>query len=186
MAVEVWPTGLGRLCEVLEGSLSEAELKDCPAIIVEKGSAFGLHMLARMRDLSSLVCGVKGGWLRDMLSEDRLTVHFQPIVPVADLGIVFAYECLVRGVGRDGGLLSPGPMFEEAGRAGVLPNLYRAARIKALEEASSHGIPSHIFINFSPLSVHDPRRCLSSTTAAVERYGFSPEKIASRSPGATR
>ena len=68
-------------------------------------------MLPRMRDLFTLSCGVRAGWLRDILRERRMAVHFQPIVFVADPGEVFTYECLLRGAGKDGEMVSPRPMF---------------------------------------------------------------------------
>lgn len=177
LAVEVCPAGLGRLCELLLGGMSEAELRDSRAVLVEEGSDFGIEMLSRMRDLLTFACGVRGNWLQDMLREERVAVHFQPIVSVADPGEVFAYECLLRGVGKGGELVSPGPMFEAARRAGMLSNLDRTARLKAIEEASSQGIEAHVFINFNPSSVYDPRYCLRSTTEAVRKAGLSPGKI---------
>ncbi len=128
--MEVCPDGLGRLCELLLGGLSEAELRDSQAVLVEEGADFGIEMLPRMRDLLTFACGVKEGWLQDMLREERVTVHFQPIVSVAKPGEIFAYECLLRGVGRDGELVSPGPVFEVARRAGLQFDLDRTARLK--------------------------------------------------------
>ncbi len=71
LAVEVCPDGLGRLCELLLGGLSEAELRDSQAVLVEEGADFGIEMLPRMRDLLTFACGVKEGWLQDMLREER-------------------------------------------------------------------------------------------------------------------
>jgi EAL domain-containing protein (putative c-di-GMP-specific phosphodiesterase class I) len=177
LAVEVCPDGLGRLCELLLGGLSEAELRDSQAVLVEEGADFGIEMLPRMRDLLTFACGVKEGWLQDILREERVTVHFQPIVSVAEPGEIFAYECLLRGVGRDGELVSPGPMFEVARRAGLLFDLDRTARLKAIEGACSYGISARVFINFDPSSIYHPKYCLRSTLEAVERSGLSPEKI---------
>ena len=53
--------GFGRLCELLLGSLSEVALRDCQVVLVEEGVAFGLKLLPRMRALSTLACGVRGG-----------------------------------------------------------------------------------------------------------------------------
>ncbi len=58
VAVEVEPEGLRSLSELLLDGLSEAELKDCRAVLVEKGSAFGLSMLPRMQDLATLTAAV--------------------------------------------------------------------------------------------------------------------------------
>ena len=177
LAVEVCPAGLGRLCALLLGGLSEAELRDSRTVLIEEGAVFGIEALPRMRDLFTFACGVRGGWLQDMLREERVAVHFQPIVSVADPDEVFAYECLLRGVAKGGELVSPGPMFEAARRSGLLFNLDRLARLKAIEGASSYGISTRVFVNFNPSSVYDPRYCLRSTLEAVERSGLSPEKI---------
>lgn len=76
-------------------------------------------MLSRMQNLATLTATVSGGWLLDMMREHRLAVHFQLIVP----GAVFAYECLLRGLDREGALASPGPMFEADRGARLLFNL---------------------------------------------------------------
>ena len=177
LAVEVAPEDLRRLCELLFGGLSEAELKDCRALLVEKGSTFGLGMLSRMQDLATLTAVVRYEWLVDMLREDRLIVHFQPVVSVADPSEVFAYECLLRGLDGRGALVSPGGMFEATRRAGLLFNLDRAARTKAVWEASELGLAQRVFINFDPASIYDPAYCLRSTMGAVQRSGLSPDRI---------
>lgn len=112
-----------------------------------------------------------------MLREERVAVDFQPIVSVAEPNEIFAYECLLRGVGRGGELVSPGPMFEVARRAGLLVNLDRTARLEAIEWASLDGIFARVFINFNPSSIYDPRYCLRSTLEPAKRSGLSPEKI---------
>ena len=177
LAVEVSPASLKRLSALLLDNLSETEIRDCKALLVEKGAAFGLGMLSRMQDLATLVATVRGEWLLDMMREDRLAVHFQPIVSVSNPGEVFAYECLLRGLEEEGALVSPGPMFEAARGAGLLFNLDRAARVKAIGEASGLGLESNIFINFNPASIYDPAYCLRSTMGAIERSDLSPDRI---------
>lgn len=177
LAVEVAPEDLRRLCGLLFGGLSETELSDCRTILVEKGSRFGLGMLSRVQDLTTLTSLVRGEWLLDMLREDRLTVHFQPIVSVHDPDEVFAYECLLRGLDERGVLVSPRPMFEAARRAGLLFNLDRAARTKAIWAASELRPARNVFINFDPASIYDPAYCLRSTMGAIKRSGLSPEQI---------
>jgi len=108
LAVEVTPESLKRLSELLLDGLSEAGFKDCRAVLVEKGSAFGLGVFPRMQDLATLTAIVRGEWLLDMLHEDRLAVHLQSIVSAADPGEVLAYESLLRGLDREGALVSPG------------------------------------------------------------------------------
>ena len=178
LAVEVSPGGLSRLSGLLTEGLSQAELRDCRAILVEKGERVDLRALPRMQDLYTLLSYVQGTWLQKMLREDRMTFHFQPIVPVRNPAETFAYECLLRGVGEEEGeLVGPGSMFEAARAAGLLFNLDRAARTKAIHGAAAHGVEGNVFINFNPSSVYDPVYCLRSTMKAVEESGISSERI---------
>lgn len=128
-----------------------------------------------MRDLGTLTAAVEGEWLLDVLREERVTMHFQPIV--TDSGNVFGHECLLRGLEPDGSLINPGRMFDTARSAGLLFHLDRAARIKAIEEAAALELDTNIFINFNPTSIYDPAYCLKSTMKAVDRSGIPPERI---------
>ncbi len=177
LAVEVAPEGLRSLCELLIEGLSKEELKDCRAILVEKGSAFGLEALPRTQDLATLTAVVRSEWLVEIMREDRLTIHFQPIVSAANPEKVFAYECLLRGIDEEGGLVSPGAMYGAAREADLLFNLDRAARTKAIEEASRSGLEQNVFINFNPTSIYDPAYCLRSTMGAIKHSDLSPERI---------
>lgn len=121
---------------------------------------------------------MRGEWLLNMLREDRLGVHFQPIVPTANPGEIFAYECLLRGLDGEGALVNPGAMFGAARDAGLLFNLDQTARMKAIEEASGLGLEANIFINFNPTSIYDPKYCLMSTMGAIRKSDLSPNRIA--------
>ena len=114
----------------------------------------------------------------EMLREERLTTHFQPIVAAGEAGgKIFAYECLLGGLDAGGDLVSPGAMFEVAETAGLLFNLDRDARITAIRRAGVHGIESNIFINFNPNSIYDPAYCLRSTMKVFEKTYFRPEQV---------
>lgn len=177
LAVEVCPGGLSRLGGILMGGVSEAELRDCRAILVDRGARVDLSMLPRMQDLFTLLSRVRGTWLQRVLREDLMTVHFQPIVAVAKPEETFGHECLLRGIDEEGDLIGPGHMFEAARAAGLLFNLDRAARVKAIHEAAAKGVEGNIFINFNPTSVYDPVYCLRSTMKAIEESGLSPDRI---------
>lgn len=177
IAVQVTPEGLRNLGDLIFNGLSEAEMRDSRVLLVERNLTPGLAELSRMQDLASLVARVRGEWLLGILREERLTVHFQPIVPAAAPGEVFAYECLLRGVGEDGTSISPGPMFDVARDAGLLFNLDRAARLKAIAEAESQKVSGTVFINFNPSSIYDPVYCLRSTMHAIDDSTFEPENI---------
>ena len=68
LAVEATPEGLRQLSKLLLGCLSEAELEDCRAVLVEKGSGFSLGVLPRMQDLATLTATIQGEWLLDILA----------------------------------------------------------------------------------------------------------------------
>lgn len=177
LAVEVCPGGLSSLSDTLLKGLTEAELKDCRAILVEKGARVDLGMLPRMQDLYTLLNCARETWLKKIMREDKLTVHFQPIVAISDPGEVFAYECLLRGIGEGGANIGPDSMFTAARAAGLIYNLDRAARVKAIREAAGQGIEESVFINFNATSIYDPGYCLRSTMEAVEESGIPPERI---------
>jgi EAL domain-containing protein (putative c-di-GMP-specific phosphodiesterase class I) len=109
-----------------------------------------------MQDLTTLTPVVRHEWLLDMLREDRLAVHFQPIISVTNPGEDFAYEYLLRGFDDRGTLASPKRMFEAARRARLLLNLDRATRTKVLWGPSELKLAHHTFINFDPDSIYDP------------------------------
>lgn len=177
LAVEVCPDGLSSLGDVLLRGLTQAELKDCRAILVEKGARVDVGMLPHMKDLYTLLNCARGTWLKEILREDRLTVHFQPIVAVEDPEEVFAYECLFRGIGEDGALVDAEQMFEAARAAGLLYNLDRAARAKAIREVARQGIEDNVFIDYCASAVYDPEYCLRGAMEVVEETGISPQKI---------
>ena len=177
LAVEVCPGGLSSLSDTLLNGLTEAELKYCRAILVEKGARVDLGMLPRMQDLFTLLSCARETWLKKIMHEEKLTVHFQPIVAVSDPGEVFAYECLLRGIGEGDALVGPDPMFGAARAAGLLYNLDRAARVKAIREAAGQGIEENVFINFNATSIYDPAYCLRSTMEAVKESGIPSERI---------
>ena len=177
VSVQVTPEGLRRLSELFSKCLSKSEMQDCRALLTNRGVSPGLEELSRTQSLATLVASVQGEWLLDILRRDRLTVHFQPIILAANPSEVFAQECLLRGVDSGGSLVSPAPMFEAARDAGILFNLDRAARMKAIEEAERHRVSDTVFINFNPSSIYDPVYCLRSTMRAIEDSSFTPKDI---------
>ncbi len=77
-------------------------------------------------------------------------------------------------------------MLGAAREAGLLFNLDRMARIKAIGEADGFGLEQNIFINFDPTLIHHPGSCLGSTLGAIERSNLCPERIVFRLRRASR
>ncbi len=112
----------------------------------------------------------------EILREQSLTSHFQPIVDVHSRGIV-AYEALARGVNMDGTLMYPGDLFAKAQRNDLIFMLDRLARESALKTAAVKKLKTKIFINFIPTAIYDPSFCLNSTVAWAKQLHFDPSQI---------
>jgi EAL domain-containing protein (putative c-di-GMP-specific phosphodiesterase class I) len=170
----------GRLEEVIfamKDCLSESERRDTRALILAEGEQPTLADLMGTRSVASLMASVQERWLVEMIRDQRLTTHFQPIVRVGDPGEVYAYECLLRGKMEDGSLVSPDRIYGAARESELLFQLDRAARLTSIREAVAHGIRERLFINFNPSSIYDPTFCLRSTITAINRAGINPDRI---------
>ncbi|MDQ6695110.1 MAG: EAL domain-containing protein [Chloroflexota bacterium] len=175
--VELGEGVLQRLSTELGAALSAAEMRDSKSLILDDGVTPTLFDLMRMQPLSVLLGRVHGEWLLEMMHDERLVSHFQPIVACSDPQTIFAYECLLRGREEDGTLVYPDRLFGAALTADLLFQLDRNARITAVRSAAHHNVQTNIFINFNPSSIYDPVYCLRTTLEAVRACGMSPEQI---------
>ncbi len=172
------PAGaLDTLTTGLREVLSGPEQDDTRALLTPGTDAPTLDDCADIVPLPQLARRVGTGWLAEMLAEDRLTSHFQPIVHAEDTSRVFAQEALLRGVDRDGALLPAGKILDAGRDMGALFQLDLAGRRSAIREAGRHGINSHLFINFNPTAIYDPVFCLRSTVQAADDAGLRRERI---------
>ena len=111
-----------------------------------------------------------------MFDEDRYFMYMQPIIDAREEHR-FGFEYLLRGTDKDGKLVPAGMIFEEIGEGNILFSIDRAARLCAVETAARAGLDGHVFINFTPGAIYDPKVCLRTTDAAVSRLGLCPEQI---------
>jgi len=177
VVVRLEEDSLTGLFEDLSSTLTGREMEDTRALFKPRAEGLSISDIPRTRSLKSLSAWGRSGWLLDMLSEDRLTVHFQPIVRVADPADVYAHECLMRGVGTDGSLVSPGTILAAARESEMLFQTDLAARLTAVREAARHGIGGNVFINFTPTAIYDPRFCLRATVEAVAEAGLDNGRV---------
>lgn len=136
-----------------------------------------LSDIPKVGSLQQFITMSQSGWLVDMLTEGRLTSHFQPIVSAQDTRQVYAHEALLRGTERDGTTVSPGRMLQLAREADLLFQLDLAARTSAIREAARHRLNTPVFINFSPAAIYDPAYCLRSTATAISEAGIAPHNV---------
>ena len=161
----------------LTGVLTEEEVKDTRALFMDSDREPGLGDFGHIRPLSELVAFSDSAWLMDILRENRLISHFQPIVFADDTGRPFGHEALLRAWDADGDMVAPGLLFDRATQAGVLFQLDRLARTCAVEAAAKYRLRGKLFINFTPTSIYDPRNCLRTTLNLIDTLGVDRSQI---------
>ena len=157
--------------------LTGEEIKDTRALFVNGEDEPQFEDFSRLTSLRQFAAMAQSGWLLEMLSAERVTSLFQPIVHAGDTTRVFAQEALLRGLNEDGSLIPPGRIFDLCRDADLLFQLDLLARRTAVREAGRHGIKSHVFINFNPTAIYDPTFCLRSTVRAIDEAGIKPGNI---------
>jgi EAL domain-containing protein (putative c-di-GMP-specific phosphodiesterase class I) len=158
-------------------AFTPAELRLIRCCVLPEGRTPACSELMQSQDLSTVIALVDAYWLGEVIQEDRLVTHFQPIVHSTSPGEVFGYECLLRGRDASGNLIPPNRLYGAARASGLLGPLDRAARLTAIETASRRGLSTRVFINVNPRSIEDPVRCLESTLAAALSSSIEPERF---------
>jgi len=95
--------------------------------------------------------------IREALTQDRLSLHTQPIRSLESGGIE-RYELLLRMTGEDGELLPAASFIEAAERSGMVQELDRWVVVRALELLAAReraGSPVSLHVNLSGASVAD-------------------------------
>lgn len=112
----------------------------------------------------------------DIVNNESLTVHFQPIVNMSD-NQIYGYETLARGVKEDGNLMYPDELFRKSKQNDFNFKLDRLCRESALKTAATKKVHQKVFINFIPTSIYDPEFCLNSTVKWAKQLEFDPSQI---------
>lgn len=177
LAVPLASPDLGAVLSRVAGLLSNEELRATRVFFKQGEGEPDLSDFPKVSPLDQFMAMGEAGWLVDLLAEQRLTSHFQPIVHASDTRRVFAYEALMRGHERDGQLIPPGRILGLARRADLLFQVDLAARTAAIRESVRHELRAPIFINFTPTSIYDPAFCLRTTVQAIKDAGLSPQDV---------
>jgi EAL domain-containing protein (putative c-di-GMP-specific phosphodiesterase class I) len=163
--------------ETAQSVLTNQELKETKVLWMREQEQPKLGDFSRITSLDFFINLSQSNWLLDLMSQERLTTHFQPIVHCSDTSKIFAYEALLRGIDERGNLIPPGKLFSQAESAGIIFQLDALARTRAIREAKTHDIEELLFINFSPTSVYDPATCLRRTVQAIDESGIPHSNI---------
>ena len=188
----VWASAgcLSPLLSDIMDRMALTEQRDTRVRFVPDGHLPQASDLFESESLSDFAARVRSVWLIRLLRQKRFYSVFQPIVPCDSDGAfdgdngeltptVFGYECLLRGKGASGEVVSPTPMLDMARSAGLLFQLDLAARRSAVLSAAEHNIASNhkVFINFTPNAIYNPRTCLDSTMRLIDELGIAREQI---------
>lgn len=99
------------------------------------------------------------------------TMAFQPIINIKTRQM-FGYEALVRGLNNESAYSIISKVNDD--------NRYlfdQLCRVKAIALAAKLNIDGMLSINFLPNAIYQPERCIRTTLAAAEEYGFPTERI---------
>ena len=177
VSVDVGTAPLGALVGTVADALTSVEVEDTRVLFSPAGAAPTAADLARVASLARFRALLDAGWIVALLEAERLASLFQPIVLGADPACVIGHEALLRGVGDDGSLLPPFPLFEGARRAGLLFQLDLAARRTHIANAAARRLDGLLFLNFTPTAIYDPAMCLRSTVAAIDAAGIAHDRV---------
>ena len=177
LTIEMGPQRVADVLLPLAGLLSQVESDDTRCLFKPGGEPITSADVPRVQSLRQFLQLSQSGWLVEMLRDERLTSHFQPIVRVESPARPFGHELLVRGKGTDGTMVSPGHLFGVARDCGMLFQLDLAARRSAIRAVVEQNPSGHIFLNFSPTAIYDPSNCLRSTISAIDEAGIAHERV---------
>lgn len=120
----------------------------------------------------------------ELIDNDLLTVHFQPIYSVND-GTVYAYEALTRI--KEGARIKDGTLFNNIGdlfKSAILVNFIShldvICRANALKCAARKGLTkteSYLCVNICPETLMDPDHLVGITDELAGEYDIPKEKI---------
>lgn len=169
--------GTERLSKIGLSTLTAQELKETKVLWMRGSEKPQLCDFSRLTSLDNFINFSRSDWLLDLLSQERITTHFQPIVYTSDTSKIFAQEALLRGIDEQGNLIPPGRIFAQAESAGMIFQVDALARTRAIREAKLHDMKEILFINFSPTAVYDPATCLRMTVRAIDEAGIPHSNI---------
>lgn len=155
---------------------NEMERDDIKLYIADADTAFNFQSILLAKSLQHYINLIEDREFFDIIYNESLTSHFQPIIRATDRSI-YGYEALIRGVDPKGDLVYPDILFSKSQRNDMNFQLDRLCRETALKTAAVKRINQKVFINFIPTSIYDPEFCLSSTVKWANQLEFDPKNI---------
>lgn len=155
---------------------NELERDNIKVFVLEEKESLDFHTILTAKPLQRYINLFDDQDFFDVVHNESLTVHFQPIIDICD-NTIYGYETLARGVKEDGSLMYPDTLFSKSKRNDYNFKLDRLCRESALKTAATKKVTQKVFINFIPTSVYDPEFCLNSTVKWAKQLEFDPSQI---------
>lgn len=162
--------------DAITSEFNELESQSIKLFIQDEKVEFNFHSILGAKSLQRYINFIEDREFFDIINNQSLTSHFQPIVRASDRSI-YGYEALIRGVKENGELMFPDVLFDKSLRNDLNFKLDRLCRESALKTAAVKKISQKVFINFIPTSIYDPEFCLSSTVKWAKQLDFDPKNI---------
>jgi EAL domain-containing protein (putative c-di-GMP-specific phosphodiesterase class I) len=162
--------------DLIENSFSLLESESIKVFIENEKNPFSLHAILSAKSLQIYINLVRDQEFFDIINNQSVTSHFQPIVDMKTKGI-YGYEALIRGVNKKGELIYPDELFSKSKRNDMNFRLDRLCRESALKTSAVKKIKHKVFINFLPTAIYDPHFCLASTVKWANQLEFDPKNI---------
>lgn len=156
--------------------LNQMEKENINLLILPVDTQPGFNHFSQAKTLDAWLTLYESSELVWILENGSISTFFQPILH-ADTKEIYAYECLSRGVSRNGEYMNPGKMFEMAKKTNMLFNLDRQCRETSIKTSAVKKIDKNIFINFIPTAIYNPEFCLKDTVKWAAQLEFDPKTI---------
>ena len=172
-------SGVAEVSNFLRTELDAARFGELRAAWVRRGEPLAAQIVTLLHAgrLADMVA-TDSSPLAAMLRDRRIQTWYQPIFWSGTLGL-WGYECLMRGVGEDGALVSPATLLEWARQEELTFMLDRQVREMHLRNAGAAGLgpPIHLLVNFLPTAIYRPEFCLRTTVRAAAESGLEPDHV---------
>ncbi len=113
--------------------------------------------------------------IRRAIRDDRLVLHFQPVVDL-ESGVTVHYEVLLRMVGDDDRLIPPAAFLDTAERFGLIEELDLWVLEQAIALQARRGPRCTLAVNVSGRHFGSSRM-LDLITATIARHGADPRRL---------
>jgi EAL domain-containing protein (putative c-di-GMP-specific phosphodiesterase class I) len=162
---------------LLQEKFSDRELKSTKVLSIAANATPQLQDFPKVTTLRHFITLRNSRWLLDLLSTGSLTNHFQPIVSAQDPSQLFALESLMRGISRQGELISPRQIFGASEDLDLMCQVDLVARQNTIEAMGRWQSNCKMFINFLPTCLEDPSFCLHCTIADIDEAGIPHDRV---------